>query len=350
LPAGRLTAKEDGSITRRSDGSAQQVERADVREEWAHGGTRGSPVFWLAGAALALAFALAAFRVGEEPGALSNWQALGLGLVQGATELLPISSSAHLILVPWLADWQYLEENDDFNQTFDVALHLGTLVAVVAYFWSDLIALARAWWRSARRRRTTAPDERLAWFVVVATVPAAVVGAVGSEAIPDHLGEPWQIAILLAVFGALLWIADRRPARRDAHELGVREAVVVGLAQTLALAPGVSRSGITITAGRFLGLGRDGAARVAFLLLVPITFGAVVWQGLTDIVFGDAPPGSAGPFMVGVLAAAASGAVAIVALLGYVRRHDYSAFVVYRLLLATFVLALIASGVRDATF
>jgi undecaprenyl-diphosphatase len=304
----------------------------------------------LAGAALAVAIVLAVFGVGEEPGALSDWQALALGLVQGATELLPISSSAHLILVPWLADWEYLEENDDFNQTFDVALHLGTLIAVAAYFWSDLVALTLAWFRSVRRRRVAAPDERVAWFVVVATVPAAVVGALGSEAIPEHLGEPWQIAILLAVFGVLLWIADRRPVRREMADLGVREAVLVGAAQSLALAPGVSRSGITITAGRFLGLDRDQAARVAFLLLVPITLGAVLWQGLTDVVLGDVPPGSAGPFVVGVLAAAASGAVAIVALLGYVRRHDYTIFVVYRLLLALFVIVLIATGVRDATF
>jgi undecaprenyl-diphosphatase len=304
----------------------------------------------LAAAALAVAVVLAAFRVGEEPGALSDWQALGLGLVQGATELLPISSSAHLILVPWLADWEYLKDNDDFNQTFDVALHLGTLAAVVAYFWTDLVALTLAWWRSARRRRAVTAEERTAWFIVVATVPAAIVGAVGSEAIPDHLGEPWQIAILLAVFGVVLWVADRRPARREMGDLSLREALVVGLAQSLALAPGVSRSGVTITAGRFLGLGRDAAARVAFLLLVPITFGAVVWQGFTDVVLGDVPAGSGGPFAVGVLAAAASGALAIVALLGYVRRHDYSVFVLYRLLVALFVVGLIATGLRDATF
>jgi undecaprenyl-diphosphatase len=326
------------------------VDRVHAREEGARGGIRGSPALWLAAAALAVAFVLAAFRVGDEPGALSNWQALGLGLVQGATELLPISSSAHLILVPWIADWQYLKDNDDFNQTFDVALHLGTLAAVVAYFWTELVSLTLACWRSGRRRHVVTAEERTAWFVVVATVPAAIVGALGSEAIPKHLGEPWQIAILLAVFGVLLWFADRRPARRQTADLGLREAVLVGLAQTLALAPGVSRSGITITAGRFLGLGRESAARIAFLLLVPITFGAVLWQGLTDVVIGDVPPGSGGPFAVGVLAAAASGALAIVFLLGYLRRHDYSVFAVYRLLLALFVLGLIATGVRDATF
>jgi undecaprenyl-diphosphatase len=326
------------------------VERADVREEGTRGGTRVSPALWLAGAALTVAVGLAALRVGEEPGALSDWQALGLGLVQGATELLPISSSAHLILVPWLADWEYLKDNDDFNQTFDVALHLGTLAAVVAYFWTDLVTLGLSWWRSVRRRSVVTAKERTAWFVVIATVPAAIVGAVGSEVIPTHLGEPWQIAILLAVFGVLLWVADRLPARRETADLGVREAIVVGLAQSLSLAPGVSRSGITITAGRFLGLGRADAARLAFLLLVPITFGAVVWQGLTDVVLGDVPPGSGGPFVVGVLAAAASGALAIVCLLGYLRRHDYSVFAVYRLLVALFAIALIATGVRDATF
>jgi undecaprenyl-diphosphatase len=304
----------------------------------------------LAGAALSVAILLAALGVGEEPGALTNWQALGLGLVQGATELLPISSSAHLILVPWLADWEYLKDNDDFNQTFDVALHLGTLIAVVAYFWSDLVAYALAWWGSVRNRAVTTANERMAWFIVVATIPAAIVGALGSEAIPDHLGEPWQIAILLAVFGVLLWIADRTPTWRDTGGLGLKHAVLVGLAQCLALAPGVSRSGITITATRFLGLGRDDAARVAFLLLVPITFGAVLWQGITDVAIGDVPPGSEGPFVVGVLAAAASGAIAIVALLGYVRRHSYTVFVVFRLLLALFIVVVIASGARDATF
>jgi undecaprenyl-diphosphatase len=303
-----------------------------------------------AGAALAAAFGLSIARVGEEPGALSNWQALVLGTVQGFTELLPISSSGHLILVPWLFDWDYLEANDEFNQTFDVALHLGTLIAVVGYFRTRLVDLVRAWVGSLRRRRMDTPEERVAWFVVVATIPAAVVGALFEEAIANNLGEPWQIAILLAVFGIVLWIADRRPARRRMDELDLKAAVGVGLAQSLALAPGVSRSGITISAARFLGLDREAAANFSFLLLVPITFGAVFWKGLTDVVFGDLPPGSTGPFVVGMIAAALSGTLAIWGLLGYVRRHDYSVFVLYRLVVAVFVLLLIATGVRPATF
>ena len=304
----------------------------------------------LAVAAAAFAVVLAALRVGEEPGALSNWQALVLGLVQGATELLPISSSGHLILVPWLAEWSYLMEDDRFNQTFDVALHVGTLLAVVAYFRADLVRLAVAFWGSLRRRRIESADERIAWFIAAATIPAAITGALGEELIADNLGEPWQIAILLAVFGVLLWIADRRPQTRHIDDLTLGRSFAVGLAQTIALAPGVSRSGVTITAGRFLGLDRDSAARFSFLLLVPITTGAVAWKGLTDVVLGDLPPGSTGPFIVGTIASAVSGFAAIVFLLRYVRTHSYDIFVVYRLIAAAIVLLLIATGARSAGF
>ncbi len=303
-----------------------------------------------AGAAFLVAVALAVTGVGERPGALSNWQALVLGVVQGLTELLPISSSGHLVLVPWFAEWEYLETHDEFEQTYAVALHLGTLAAVVAYFWTEIVRLAAGWVHSVRRRRIEGPDERLAWLIALATAPAALVGAVGENLIADRLGEPWQIAILLAVFGVVLWAADRRETRRDVGDIGLATAVAVGLAQTLALAPGVSRSGVTISAARLLGLDRDSAARFSFLLLVPIVFGASVWKGLTDVVFGDLPPGSAGPFVVGVLSAAASGLVAIWALLRYVRRHSYTVFVLYRVLAAAVVLVLIATGAREAGF
>ena len=308
----------------------------------------GLPV--LAAGALLLAVVLAAFRVGEREGALSDWQALVLGLVQGATELLPISSSGHLILVPWLADWRYLEEHDSFNQTFDVALHLGTLVAVAGYFRRDIVMLERAWFASVRRRSIATPEERLAWAVAAATLPAALVGALGEDVIAERLGEPWQIAILLAAFGVALWLADRRAQRRDLLGVDLRSAFAIGLAQACSLAPGVSRSGVTITAARLLGFDRDAAARFSFLLLVPITFGAVLYKGLSDVVFGDLPPGSAGPFAVGVLAATASGLLAIAALLNYVRRHDYSLFAVYRLIAAAVVVLLILTGVREADF
>jgi undecaprenyl-diphosphatase len=307
-------------------------------------------VWTAAGAAVAAAALLTLLGVGDHADALPNWQALVLGLVQGATELLPISSSGHLILVPWLGDWEYLRENESFNQTFDVALHLGTLVAVAAYFWRDLVGLLAAWLRTLRTRRAETSEERLAWFVVVATVPAAIVGYLGEELIAEHLGEPWQIAVVLALFALLLWAADRRPQTRGPGTLGVKEALAIGAAQSLALMPGVSRSGITITAGRLLGLDRDSAARVSFLLLVPVVLGAVLLKGVQDVVLGDLPPGSAGPFVVGTLAAAGSGLLAIDGLLGYVRRHDYSLFVLYRLVAAAVVLLLIAAGARSAGF
>jgi undecaprenyl-diphosphatase len=305
----------------------------------------------LSSAALVLALVLAALRVGETPGKLSDWQALILGVTQGATELLPISSSGHLILVPWAAGWRYLEDHPDFNKTFDVALHLGTLVAVIIYFWNDVVRLVGAWLGSLRRRQIRNDDERVAWYVAVATVPAAIAGAAGEDFIETRLGNPWQIAILLAVFAILLWLADRVAAWRSIDEVGWKGAVGVGLAQCLALMPGVSRSGVTITAGRFLRLDRDRAARFSFLLLIPIVFGASVLKGLKDIVFGDGlPSGSAGPFIVGMLAAAVVGLVAIWALLGYVRRHTYSLFVLYRLALAAAILVVIAAGWRDKNF
>jgi undecaprenyl-diphosphatase len=309
-----------------------------------------SAIYSLAGGLVASAIILAALRVGDEPGALSDWQALALGIVQGLTELLPISSSGHLILVPWLADWRYLEAHGDFNQTFDVALHFGTLVAVVAYFRADLARLIAAWLRSIGRRRVETADEHLAWVVAIATVPAALIGAAGESQIADKLGEPWQIAIFLALFGVVLWIADRRPRVRGLGDVRYGEALALGFAQAIALAPGVSRSGVTISAARGLGLDRDSAARLSFLLLVPIVLGAVLLKGVTDVLFGDLPSGWGGPFLVGTLAAAGGGLVAIDLLLGYVRRHDYSPFVVYRLVVALFVVGLILSGVRDASF
>jgi undecaprenyl-diphosphatase len=302
-------------------------------------------------ALLLLAAAILSFAdVGEKAGRLSDWQAFVLGVTQGLTELLPISSSGHLILVPWLANWHYLEAHPSFNKTFDVALHLGTLVAVVAYFWTDVARYVGAWFRSVAHRSVRSQDERIAWWIFAATIPAAIVGALGESTIEGHLGQPWQIAIFLSVFGVVLWFADRGPQDKSIGELGFWPAFWIGTSQILALMPGVSRSGITITTGRFLRLDRDSAARFAFLLLIPIVFGAVVYKGLKHVVLDPLPAGSVGPFVVGTMAAAAVGLVAIDLLLGYVRRHDYSAFVLYRLLVAAGIMIVIASGWRGSHF
>jgi undecaprenyl-diphosphatase len=292
---------------------------------------------------------LAAAGYGSDPHKLTDWQALALGVTQGLTEFLPISSSGHLILVPWLFDWHYLEQHPDFNKTFDVSLHLGTLIAVLAYFRLDAIALAGAWFRSIGKRAIETGEERLAWFVVVATIPAAVVGAVGESFVEDKLGQPWQIAILLAVFAVVLWHADRTPATRKMEQFDLRTAVAVGCAQALALAPGVSRSGITITAGRYLGLSRDDAARFSFFLYAPVVGGAVMFKGVKDL-HGGFPPGTAGPFLVGTMTSMVVGLVSIWALLSYLRRNNYDLFVLYRLAAAAAVLIAIATGLKSAHF
>ncbi len=311
---------------------------------------RRTLVYATAAALLATAAVLTLAGWGDTATRLPDWQALVLGLVQGFTELLPISSSGHLIIVPWLGDWTYLKEHEAFNKTFDVALHLGTLVAVVAYFWHDLIGYLVAWARSLWRRSVESEDEKIGWIIVVASVPAAIIGAAFQSVIEERLGKPWQIAILMAVFALVLYWADRRPEQKDVGEIGLWQGLLVGLAQSVALAPGVSRSGITISAGRFLGLTRDAAARLSFLLLVPITFGAVLLKGYRDVLQGQLPPGWVGPFVIGTIASAGSGLLAINWLLGYVRGHNYTVFVVYRLVVAGCLLLLIASGVRGAAF
>jgi undecaprenyl-diphosphatase len=332
-------------------GNVERLEHDAVADERRSLTVRSRGLVYAAAAVLlVVSVVLAALRVGEHAGRLSDWQALALGATQGLSELLPISSSGHLILVPWLANWHYLESHEVFNKTFDVALHLGTLVAVVAYFWADVVRYVTAFVRSVGARSIRSDDERLAWAIAIATVPAAIAGALGEDAIDRHLGQPWQIAIFLAVFGILLWVADRTPQETGLSDLGFGRAVAIGVSQVLALMPGVSRSGITITTGRFARLDRDAAARFSFLLLIPIVLGAVIYKGFKHVVLHSLPAGSTGPFVVGTIAAAAVGLIAIDLLLGYVRRHSYSPFVLYRLAVAAFIVVVIASGWRDSTF
>jgi undecaprenyl-diphosphatase len=280
---------------------------------------------------------------------MSELEALLLGIVQGLTEFLPISSSGHLILVPWLQDYTFLKDNESFNKTFDVALHVGTLVAVLSYFWRDLVAMAAGFARTLRKRAIETRDERLAWVIAVGTIPAVIVGGLGEDWIDENLGEPWMIAILLIVFGLVLWHADQRPQEKSVGQVRLRDGLYIGIAQAIALGPGVSRSGVTMSAGRYLHLDRDTAARVSFLLLAPITAGAGALKGYEAIQEG-LPDGVVGPMIVGMIAAAVSGYAAIAGLLALVRRHSYDPFVAYRLLVGVGVLLLIATGVLPATF
>src|SRR6201994_4699592 len=177
---------------------------------------------------------------------MSNLEALLLGVVQGLTEFLPISSSGHLILIPWLQDYTFLTDNDSFNKTFDVALHAGTLIAAIAYFRLEVWRLIVSFLNAVRRRSITTSEQRLPVAIAIGTVPAVIAGGIASDFIDEHLGEPWMIAVQLILFGALLDWADRKPQRRPLGRSQLRDGVWVGIAQVLALAPGTSRSGITI--------------------------------------------------------------------------------------------------------
>ncbi len=280
---------------------------------------------------------------------MSNLEALLLGVVQGLTEFLPISSSGHLIIVPWLQDYTFLTEDESFNKTFDVALHAGTLIAAIAFFRMEVWRLIVGFVTAVRKRAIETSEERLAVAIAIGTIPAVIAGALASDFIDGHLGEPWMIAIQLIVFGALLDWADRRPQRRPLERTELRDGGWIGLAQVLALAPGTSRSGITITAARFLGLDRDAAARFSFLLLIPIVAGATLFKGVSAVHEG-LPSGVGGPMVAGTLAAAISGYAAIVFLLRLVRTTSYRPFVLYRYAAGIAILIVIATGLRPATF
>ena len=280
---------------------------------------------------------------------MSELEALLLGVVQGLTEFLPISSSGHLILVPWLQDYTFLQEHPEFNKTFDVALHAGTLIAAIAYFRVEVMVLIRGFIQAARQRAIQTQEQRLSVAIAIGTVPAVIAGGLGASFIDEHLGEPWMIALQLIFFGFLLGWADRMPERRNLGDTDLRDGWYVGLAQVLALAPGTSRSGITITAGRWLGLDRDAAARFSFLLLIPAVAGATVYKAYESLSEG-LPSGVAGPMIVGTIAAAVSGYLAIAWLLRLLRTTSYRPFVLYRYVVGIGILLIIATGLRPATF
>lgn len=251
-----------------------------------------------------------------------------LGVVQGLSEFLPISSSAHLIVVPRLLGWQ------DQGLTFDVALHVGTLLAVLGYFWRDWLRLLRA------APYPSTSDGRLFWFIVLATIPAGLVGLALEDIVEEQLRSLLLIAGTLTVVGVLLWLVDRaRPQSKDLGHITLRGALLVGVAQALALIPGVSRSGITILAGRAQGLTREAAARFSFLLSTPLIAAAGLLK-LQDLSASDLT----GPFLAGVLAAAIVGALAIGLLLRYLRSEGFGLFAIYRVLLALVLIAFVLAG------
>ncbi len=265
--------------------------------------------------------------------------AIVLGITQGLSEFLPISSSGHLRLVPWLFGWDDFAGQESLEKTFDVALHLGTLVGAVAYFRRDVVRYARAGLTRAGRGTD---DGRLAWLLVVSTIPAAVTGALFADVIEERTGYIWLIATMLIVFGLVLAWADRRPGVRRVEDIRLRDALLMGAGQAVALQPGVSRSGVTMTAGRLVGLGRDGAARFAFLMSLPITAGALVFKALDAASEGGIPDGFHAPFAWGIVASGLTGWLAVWGTLRLIRTRSFAPFVIYRVVLGVGVLVLYA--------
>ena len=271
---------------------------------------------------------------------MSIFQAIVLGIVQGLTEFLPISSTGHLRILPAFLGWQ------DPGAAFTAVTQLGTMAAVLLYFREDLGRIARAWTRSVRDPAARSdPDAKLGWYIVLGTVPIGVFGLIFRHQIENGARDLYLIASALIVMGLLLLAAERVSTReRKMDDLGLRDGVAMGLAQALALVPGVSRSGATITAGLFLGLDRTAAARFSSLLSVP----AVILSGafeMRDFV-GEGGGGTDAPgLVVATLLAFVVGYASIAFLLRFLASHSTYVFVVYRVVLGTLVLALVAGGV-----
>ena len=275
--------------------------------------------------------------------------AIILGLVQGFSEFLPISSSGHLVLVPWLFGWNDFADvtnGASIEKAFDTALHLGTLVAVLFYLRADLVGYVREGIRIVvSPQRADKQMGKRAWLFVASAIPAGVAGAIGQQWITDKLGTPVLIAVSLVFFGLLLLWADRQQGTRDVNTFTRKDALLIGLAQVLALNPGTSRSGITITAARKFGFSRDAAARVSFLMSVPVIGGAVLFS-LVKLVRDGIPDGLIAPMIAGIIAAGVSGWVAMWGMIRILRTRNFNMFVMYRVAVGFGVLSIAASSWR----
>jgi undecaprenyl-diphosphatase len=265
------------------------------------------------------------------------FQSIILGIVQGLTEFLPISSSAHLRIVPAILGW------DDPGAAFTAVCQLGTEAAVLIYFRHELWAIVTKWLRGPRRFED--PDVRLGWFLIVATIPIGILGFIFRDDIETGARNLWLIGTVLIVFALVLGYADRVGRHeRDIDQLSPRDGVLIGLAQSLSLVPGVSRSGATMSAGLLLGLQRQAAARFSFLLAIPAVVASGLFE-LKDVVSGDKHVNTSA-FNVGVATVVAFfvGYAAIAWLLRYLATHSVNIFVIYRVLLGSTVLVLVATG------
>ena len=271
-----------------------------------------------------------------------TFQALIMGIVQGLTEFLPVSSSGHLVIVPALLGW-----TDPFitSLAFSVMLHLGTLVALLVYFRADWVAIVPAGIAALRERSFgTDPNRKLAWLLLVSTIPAVIAGPILNDRLEAAVRTADDVAVALVIGAAILWLADRVGRKVDGlDKVTFRLAFVIGLAQSIALVPGISRAGITISAGLFSGLTREAAARFSFLMATPIIAGAGLFEARNLLAGNDGVPIQVGPLAVGMIAALVAGLAAIHLMLRYVRTRSYAIFVAERVALAALVLVVFLS-------
>ncbi len=267
---------------------------------------------------------------------MSIFQAIVLGIVQGLTEFIPVSSSGHLVLTPWLFGWDL---PDELGKTFDVALHLGTFFAVLVYFRAEVAGLFSAVFRTFSDRRLVTFEDRLPWLLLLASVPAAVFGLVGEDFIEENLDRPLSVGITLGLFGLLMLYVDRssKTSRKlDTTTWG--DAMFIGFAQAIALAPGTSRSGVTLTAGVYREFSREDAVRFSFLMSLPVIGGAGLLKG-AELVSDGFPAGiGVWQFVIGITASFLTGYAAVSWLLRFLRTRTLVPFVIYRLVLSAIVI------------
>lgn len=261
---------------------------------------------------------------------MSVLQALILGVIQGLTELLPISSSGHLEIIPWLFNWSNEPGFKEAFEGFDVALHFGTLLAIGIFFFKDWIRLFIGGYNQLVKKKKTT-EGKMFWYLVIATIPGGIIGFLLDTFAGDILKKPLIIAIALIIMGIILYVVDRKSkTTTDYEHMSFKQTFLIGLSQCLAFIPGVSRSGITMTAGRIMGVDRESAARYSFMLSAPIVFAATIFK-LKDFVFSL-------PFFIGILASFLVGIVVIKWLLNYLKKGSFKIFAIYRVVFGIIIL------------
>ncbi len=263
---------------------------------------------------------------------MTIFQAIILGVVQGLTELLPISSSAHLNIIPWILGWDKILEFVNSFEGFDVALHFGTLLAIVLFFFKDWIELIKGGYKLAIKKEKTTQG-KMFWYIVLATIPGGIIGFLLDHFLEDLLTKPIIIAIALIVMGIVLYIVDKNAKSNTKYEdMSLKQTFLIGFSQALAFIPGVSRSGVTMTTGRLMGVDRESTAKYSFLLSTPIVFAATLYK-LKDFVFSV-------PFFIGIFVSFLVGILVIKFLLQYLKKGSFKFFAIYRVIIGIIIIVL----------